>query len=83
MADDRFRVKGWEIGFSRDVLIAALERGDGGDTGLDFDVAMAQDAEEAAYFLREKENPLISCWKGSKEDLDFIIAFMTRYTKIR
>lgn len=69
----------WEIWFSRAALIRALEKGDTATNSV-FNVSFARGANEAAEFLREDAlEHLIHGWEGSKEELDFVLAFIERY----
>jgi hypothetical protein len=72
-------VDGWEIGWSRDVLIAAIERGGDTETNAAFNVAMAHDAAEAASFLEEDIDRITRNWKGDEQDLEFIYNFIKRF----
>lgn len=71
-------VNGWEIGWSRDVLVAALERGDSA-TNASYNVALAYDAKEAAHFLEEDIDAITSHWEGNDTDLEFIFNFVRRF----
>jgi hypothetical protein len=80
MADGKMMLPdGWEIGWSRDVLIASIERG--GDTGTNavFNVSFAEDAAEAANFLEEDIDEMTRNWKGNDRDLEFIYNFIRRF----
>lgn len=72
-------VNGWEIGFSKDVVVATLEKGGAGDAS--FNVAFAYDAAEAAIFVREalEQWDFEEAWGGSPEGLAFVKAFAYRY----
>lgn len=76
-AKDLMLNNGWAIGFSKDVLIAALERG--GCEDMAFNVAFANDAAEAAAFLRSDIFSLTDDWEGSEADITFIEAFAHRF----
>lgn len=68
---------GWAIGFSKDVLIAALERGNRGD--MAFNVTFADNAAEAAEMLRTDIFGLTDDWEGSEPDRDFVEAFAHKF----
>ena len=68
---------GWAIGFSKDVLMAALERGNRGD--MAFNVAFAGNAAEAAEMLRTDIFGLTDDWEGSESDRDFVEAFAHKF----
>lgn len=72
-------INGWEIGFSKDVVVASLERGGAGDAA--FNVTFAYDAAEAAIFVRDaiEKFGFEADWEGSDRDLEFIKAFAYRY----
>lgn len=72
-------IGGWEIGFSQDVVQAALERGGAGDAAVN--VAFAYDAPEAAIFVRDalEKWSFEEEWEGTEQDLAFIKAFAYRY----
>lgn len=69
---------GWEIGFSRDVLIAELERG-AEELETAFNVSFAYDAAEAAVFLREDLDEIVAGWEGSENGLAFVKAFAEKF----
>lgn len=72
-------INGWEIGWSKNVLIASIERGGDTETNAAFNVAFAEDAAEAANFLEEDIDRIARNWKGSEQDLEFIFAFVRRF----
>lgn len=72
-------VNGWEIGWSRDVLMAAIDRGGDTETNASFNVAFATDAAEAANFLEEDIDKMTRNWKGNERDLEFILTFIVRF----
>ena len=74
-------VNGWEIGWSRDVLVAAIERGGDTGTNADFNVSFAVDAVEAAEFLEQDIDKITLNWEGSEQDLEFIYNFIRRFRK--
>lgn len=71
-------INGWEIGWSQDVLVAALERGDSA-TNASFNVALAYDAHEAAHYLEKDIDAIASHWEGNDADLEFIFNFVKRF----
>jgi hypothetical protein len=75
MASD-LMVNGWEIGFSRDVLVAELERA--GEHDMAFNVDFAIDAADAARMLRE-ESPDYSGWQGTENGLKFVRRFAEKF----
>ena len=72
-------VNGWEIGWSKDVLLAAIERGGDTETNAEFNVEFATDAAEAANFLEEDIDTMTRNWKGNDRDLEFIFNFIKRF----
>jgi hypothetical protein len=72
-------IDGWEIGWSKDVLVASIERGGDTETSAAFNVAFAEDAAEAAAFLEKDIDALARNWKGNDRDLEFIFAFVKRF----
>lgn len=72
-------IDGWEIGWSQDVLIAAIERGGDTETNAVFNVSFATDAAEAANFLEEDIDTMTRNWKGDDRDLEFIFNFIKRF----
>lgn len=71
-------VNGWEIGWSRDVLVASIERGDTA-TNAAFNVALAYDANEAAHYLEKDIDAIARNWEGTDTDLEFIFNFVKRF----
>jgi hypothetical protein len=79
MAQKKFPlIDGWEIGWSKDVLVACLERG-GDITGSDFNVGMSSTAEEAAQYLEQEIDVIDDHWNGNDRDLEFIHNFIKRF----
>lgn len=76
-AKDLMLSNGWAIGFSKDVLMAALERG--GEHDRVFDVEFALDAADAAAILREDLFTITDNWKGSEADIRYIEAFVSNF----
>ena len=70
-------VNGWEIGFSRDVLVAELERA--GESDMAFNVDFANDAADAASMLREELDIICSEWKGTENGLKFVRRFAEKF----
>lgn len=70
-------VNGWEIGFSRDVLVAELERA--GEYDMAFNVSFVNTAAEAATMLREELDPIIAQWKGTENGLKFVRRFAEKF----
>lgn len=70
-------VNGWEIGFSRDVLVAELERA--GEFDMAFNVSFSMDAADAAEMLRTEIDPIISQWKGTENGLKFVRRFAEKF----
>lgn len=70
-------MNGWEIGFSRDVLVAELERA--GESDMAFNVDFANSAAEAAMMLREELDPILSDWKGTENGLKFVRRFAEKF----
>lgn len=71
-------IDGWEIGWSRDVLIACLERGNT-ETNADYNVAFAIDANDAANCLEGDIDLIVRSWKGTEADLEFVCNFVRRF----
>jgi hypothetical protein len=70
-------VNGWEIGFSRDVLVAELERA--GESDMAFNVSFTYDAAEAAAMLKEEFDRIVSDWKGTENGLKFVRRFAEKF----
>lgn len=69
-------VNGWEIGFSRDVLVAELERA--GEYDMAFNVSFAIDSADAAEMLRAEEIDY-SGWTGTENGLKFVRRFAEKF----
>lgn len=72
-------VNGWEIGWSRDVLLACIKRGGDTETNAEFNVAFASDAADAANCLEEDIDRIARNWQGTDTDLEFIFNFVRRF----
>lgn len=76
-ANDLMLPNGWAIGFSKDVLLAALSRGNRDDMVIN--VSFAGTAAEAAEILRTDLFGLTDDWEGNERDRDFVEAFAHRF----
>lgn len=76
-AKDLMLPNGWAIGFSQDVIVEALERGERSDMALN--VSFADSAAEGAEMLRTDFYGLMDDWKGSEQDRLLIAAFMRNF----
>ena len=72
-------IDGWEIGWSKDVLIACIERGGDTQTNAAFNVSFAMNAAEAANFLEEDIDAITRNWNGNDRDLEFLYNFIRRF----
>lgn len=69
-------VNGWEIGFSRDVLVAELERA--GESDAAFNVSFAMNTDDAAQMLRNEDIDY-SDWQGTENGLNFVRRFAEKF----
>lgn len=70
-------MNGWEIGFSRDVLVAELERA--GEYDMAFNISFALDAADGATMLRTEIDPILAQWKGTENGLKFVRRFAEKF----